>query len=92
MSYERLTKKADVNLLDCEYSCGSLHLEVIKRLGELEDKIENGTLIELPRMFRDLSNLGWYVEWLDETGCAIHCHFQDKAEAEKKLKERQNER
>ena len=46
--YKRLTKKADVNLLDCEYSCGSLHLEVVKRLGELEDKIENGTLIELP--------------------------------------------
>ena len=46
--YKRLTKKADVKVLDCEYSCGSLHLDVVKRLGELEDKIENGTLIELP--------------------------------------------
>ena len=48
MEYKRLTKKADVKLLDCEYSCGSLHLDVVKRLGELEDKIDNGTLIELP--------------------------------------------
>ena len=47
MSYKRLTKKADVILLDCGYSCGGLHLDVVKRLGELEDKIENGTLKEL---------------------------------------------
>ena len=52
--YKRLTKKADVILLDCEYSCGSLHLDVIKRLGELEDKIENGTLVELPCKVGDI--------------------------------------
>ena len=59
MSYKRLTKKADVKLLDCEYSCGSLHLDVVKRLGELEDKIENGTLIELPCKVGDTV---WYIK------------------------------
>ena len=43
--YKRLTKKTDLGMAYCEeplfYS--------ISRLAELEDKIENGTLIELPK-------------------------------------------
>lgn len=81
MKYERITNGLFHEEVD--------DIAVYRRLKELENKIENGTLIELPRMFQDLSKLGWYVEWLDETGCAIHCHFCDKNRAEAKLKELQ---
>lgn len=43
--YKRLTKKEWANMnLEKEYG----YLHVYKRLAELENKIENGTLIELP--------------------------------------------
>ena len=62
MEYKRLTIRnekgfatyncSDEDRKDCElyYNCGECHksTQVIKRLAELEDKIEQGTLIELP--------------------------------------------
>ena len=54
--YERLTDKTKTELLldchDCPY-CGveylyDCHIKIANCLAELEDKIENGTLIELP--------------------------------------------
>ena len=59
MEYKRLTKRADDYVFDnccnCEYDDNPMGCtdrvcyEVMKnRLAELEDKIENGTLIELP--------------------------------------------
>ncbi len=66
-------------------------LDSLNELAEYKKKVENGTLIELPRMFQDLSGLGWYVEWLDECGFAIHCHFCDKDRAKAKLKELKGE-
>ena len=102
--------------------------EMYKRFAELEDKIENGTLIELPckvgetlyfiynRPFVDKPNLtpriyettNWYFD-IDKGGIAISTRnpygyngeyfyylgetvFLTKAEAEKRLKELQNER
>lgn len=54
MKYERLTKKnrmsdAIDDMLKSRYSKSKFaYNTVIKRLAELEDKIENGTLLELP--------------------------------------------
>lgn len=55
MKYERLTKKnrrsdAIVDMLKSKYSNNT----AIKRLAELEDKIENGTLVELPCKVGDM--------------------------------------
>lgn len=56
MEYKRLTDRTKAELLEdchnCPY-CGveflyDCHQKVGERLAELEDKIENGTLIELP--------------------------------------------
>lgn len=60
--YERLTDKTKTELLldchDCPY-CGveylyDCHIKIANRLAELEDKIENGTLIELPCKVGDI--------------------------------------
>lgn len=58
MEYKRLTRKIMPNkdtvsqYTACEYveiyQNGSALCQVTNRLGELEDKIENGTLVELP--------------------------------------------
>lgn len=49
--YKRLTKKYWANMnLEKEYG----YLRVYKRLAELENKIENGTLIELPCKIGDM--------------------------------------
>ena len=60
MEYERLTKKVkdcfQYDLKDFKHKIGEFndydaffaYSMAVKRLGELEDKIENGTLIEIP--------------------------------------------
>ena len=60
MEYERLTKKVkdcfQYDLKDFKHKIGEFgdydaffaYSMAVKRLGELEDKIENGTLVELP--------------------------------------------
>ena len=123
--YKRLTKRLMYsNAPFTEFASDN---EVLERLAELEDKIENKTLIELPckvgttlyfiynRPLADKPNLiprihetsNWYFD-IDEKGIAISTRspygyngeyfyylgemvFLTKAEAEKKLKEQQNE-
>lgn len=68
MKYERLTKSlAGIcfcnNSVDCKIPCHECYYKkVYDLLAELEDKIENGTLIELPCIMQDcygeLANLG----------------------------------
>ncbi len=50
MKYERLTKKGGLNFADENLSLADEwgYSHIYKRLAELEDKIEQGTLIELP--------------------------------------------
>ena len=90
--YTRYTSKDGATLTMSQWGGSPAELELYRKLAELEDKIENGTLVELPRMFQDLGKLGWYVEWLDETGVAIHCHFPRKNEAEAKMRELKGEK
>ena len=44
--YKRLTEILDIETKEIAYQCDIL--TILKRLCELEDKLENGTLIELP--------------------------------------------
>lgn len=53
---------------------------------ELEDKIESGTLIELPRIIHP-NDLEWLVQWQYETGVIDYKVFYKKEEAEKYLEE-----
>ena len=67
--------------------------DAIKRLAELEDKIEQGKLIEFPRLDRYVcyySGLEKYVvQWVDN-GIIKNKTFWNEKKAEKKLKELQN--
>ena len=50
MNYKRLTKHCEVGIGLNKHSINIIesYTDVITRLCELEDKIENGTLVELP--------------------------------------------
>lgn len=61
MNYERLTEREDNAIsMSCEID------DIIDRLTELEDKIENGTLVELPCKVGDTVYVAYSVriaEW-----------------------------
>lgn len=106
MEYKRLTTKDEngdiiVNCQECQYHelfcmiCTDYHcINALKtRLAELEDKIENGTLVELEKPYiRQLNSIPQQDKY-------IICKAQEvgisgvltKAEAEKKLKELRGE-
>ena len=85
MNYERLTEREDNAIgMSCEIS------DIIDRLAELEDKIENGTLVELPFM-RQRKNGQWEIIYIDENGYTSVRAFTNKNEAEKRLKEKRDE-
>ena len=83
MKYERLTNKNE----KWEYSFVEDE-DVYIRLQELEDKIENGTLIELPRIIHP-NREEWHVQYQYKSGVIDYhiCFSQEEAEA--KLKELQ---
>jgi hypothetical protein len=76
----------------CYGTCGNCRYgeEIIERLAELEDKIENGTLVELPFM-RQRNNGQWEIIYIDENGYTSVRAFTNKAEAEKRLEELRGE-
>lgn len=103
MAYERLTGKSECgynNLdaclnCDLEMDCGlcPYWAEALDRLAELEDKIEQGTLIEFPRIVKTKRlDVKYYVECKNKFyGGIIDCYECDTREkAENKLKELQN--
>ena len=64
MNYKRLTKHCEVGIGLNKHSIDitEAYIDVITRLCELEDKIENGTLVELPRnkiKIRDDKEADW---------------------------------
>ena len=106
MEYKRLTGKSEGgynNLSAClncdlEMDCGlcPYWAKALDRLAELEDKIEQGTLIELPCIvvgtgaidaFGKVRVPYYQVLWLDKFGMLKMWKSTDKAEAEKRLKE-----
>lgn len=48
MKYERLTERRETPLVMSQWGGTSRELKIYNRLAELEDKIENGILVELP--------------------------------------------
>ena len=88
MECKRFTEKGKLFIEDIDKAC-----EVYWRLQELEDKIENGTLIEFPRIDRYVcyySGLEKYVvQWVDN-GIIKRKTFWNEKKAERKLKELQN--
>lgn len=98
--YKRLTEKVkdcfQYDLKDFKHKIGEFgdydaffaYSMAVKRLGELEEKIENGTLVELPRIIHP-NEQEWFVQYQYESGI-IDCNvFYSEAEAEAKLKELQ---
>lgn len=85
MKYERLTGRT-VNgtaVID-----GAKEGEALKRLAELEDKIEQGTIIELPRIIHPTRH-EWWVQYQESSGILHQFVCFSKDEAKTKLKELQ---
>lgn len=85
---ERLTKRVGDEVHALTWSG-----EILHRLAELEDKIENGTLIELPRILRYVDycyGLEKFVVQWQVNGKIKSKEFWSEIKAEKKLKELQN--
>lgn len=104
-NYKRLTERRGDLVIDNCRNCPNLHnpqgcidatcYGIMKnRLAELEDKIEAGTLIEIPGI-RKL-NIGGMdcVEavYIQHNGTIGECVCLNEAEAKKKLEELKNER
>ena len=83
--YERLTIKAFQNYEDRFYKDS-----IYTRLQELEDKIENGTLIDMPRIIHP-NKAEWYVQYQYPSGVIQYYICFSEAEAEAKLKELKGE-
>lgn len=104
VDYKRLTE----NEFDCSrckdrkctipdaYCCDRLRCEIYNRLADLEDKIENGTLVELGyhirKSYKNHDDQRYKIILIDEVEIdKIGYDGLTKAEAEKKLKELQEE-
>ena len=91
MEYKRLTNQKWSEDIDLKQELGYSH--IYKRLYELEDKIEAGTLIEIP-CIRKL-NIGGIdcveVVYIQRNGTIGECVCLSEAEAEKMLERMKNE-
>lgn len=104
MNYKRLTERRGNLVIDNCGNCPNVRnpqgctdaicYEIIRnRLAELEDKIENGTLIELP-CIRKVKSTGLdFVEavYIQRNGTIGECICLNETEAEKRLEELKNE-
>lgn len=106
MDYKRLTKKSvddgTVQIGYAERIVGCYHKDkiILERLAELEDKIEQGTMIELPCVLKPYYLCGeWHCKIMigfDKNSVPIMEYFHGKeketvvSKAEKRLKELQN--
>ena len=68
---------------------GKIYGSIIDRLAELEDKIENGTLIEMPRIIHP-NRMEWYVQYQYPNGVIQYYICFSKAEAEARLEQIRN--
>lgn len=93
--YKRLTERRNHIVIDKCGNCENVnnpqgcypsdcHRIMKYRLAELEDKIENGTLIEFPRITETVYGLEWTVEYVSNlrtgTGIAkVFCGTKEQA-------------
>lgn len=102
MEYKRVTKRLengtpfiDCKALGCEYFDYGCEMDynccerAADHLAELEDKIEQGKMIELPFITQDARGT-WRVHFYSTRFNTIDCYIcYDREEAEKRLKELQ---
>ena len=88
MEYKRLTERVGkgVAVRGTSSNDNRSIWNAIERLAELEDKIENGTLIEFPRITETVYGLEWAVEYVSNlrtgTGVAkVFCGTKEQAKA-----------
>ena len=75
---------------ECAERWAELWYEANCQLNALKDKIENGTLIELPRIIHP-NRMEWYVQYQYPNGVIQYYICFSEAEAEAKLKELKGE-
>lgn len=102
VEYKRLTEKTrdcfQYDLKDFKHKIGEFgdydaffaYSMAVKRLGELEDKIENGTLV--PKYSVVGSGNTYCACMVDTSKLLVIGEYETKAEAEKRLEELKNER
>ena len=85
--YERYTSKDGATLTMSQWGGSPAELELYRKLAEIEDKIENGILIELPFIQQPHQGI-WEVFFFNTriNGVMYYLYF-DKAEAEAMLRE-----
>lgn len=93
MEYQRLTKRRKDGSVALDFYSNSKDFTIVElklRLAELEDKIENGTLV--PK-YSIVDCGGTYcVCTVDTDNLLVIDEYETKAEAEKRLEELKNER
>ena len=82
--YKRLTKREGEEVKALEWDGKILH-----RLAELEDKIENGTLVELPCVAYNVKECKYQIVSTKNGRVYVSKFYQDRKQAETKLKELQ---
>lgn len=96
MEYKRLTKRRKDGSVALDFYSNSKDFTIVElklRLAELEDKIENGTLIEIP-CIRKLNIVGIdcvEVVYIQHNGTIGECVCLNEAEAKKMLEKIKNE-
>lgn len=100
--YKRMTKymygAPTASCDNCEYEFGdgvsctpyNCYNALTTRLAELEDKIENGTLIDMPRIIHP-NKAEWYVQYQYPSGVIQYYICFSEADAEKMLAELKGE-
>lgn len=93
MEYKRLTKRRKDGSVALDFYSNSKDFTIFElklRLAELEDKIENGTLV--PKYSIVESGNTYCACMIDTSKLLVIDEYETKAEAEKRLEELKNER
>ena len=86
--YKRLTKQKWSNDIDLTQELGYSY--IYERLHELEDKLENGTLIDLPCVAYNVKECRYQIISAKNGRVYVSKFYRDRKEAEAQLKELDN--
>lgn len=89
--YNRYTSKDGAKLTMSQWGGSPAELELYRKLAELEDKIDNGSLIEMPRIVRRVDMSCGYedylVQWEKDNGKIKSRTYSTEKRAKAKLRE-----
>lgn len=90
-NYKRYTSKDGATLTMSQWGGSPAELELYRKLAELEDKIDKGSLIEMPRIVRrgDMScgYEEYLVQWEKDNGKIKSRIYHNERSAKAKLRE-----